>query len=328
MLNVMLSEGKRKTGNRILPKERDIHTKDMAKFKIKEYLTIGLPAASLGVSSANYITNKKRRDESNEFNRKQIKILNRLTNSLDKVDDTLKHNTPAPQVEEKKKKFLFFSNTGDLAYKGGILGGGLASGAGLFLPNKIGGEYKEGEWQDDPKFKHPKFREKYNKASDQGLRQILVSLGGVVVGATLGAIAGAVMDISEAVSRKTTVNARLMKDVLDVLKKSGYKEGKDYTRDPKKANLMKTKVCLVISRSGDSLRLLINTINDPKLKSLSSGIVKNLPAMSTVTEKASDRFNELNVTTMTTNNGDATWVGSVAERFISAGYPVYLVEVG
>lgn len=308
---------------------------------MKEYLAIGLPAASLGVSSANFVTNKKRRDESNEFNRKQIKILNRLTNSLDKVDDTLKHSTPAPQVEEKKKKFLFFSHTGDLAYKGGIFGGGLASGAGLFLPNKIGGknvttrvmgkdgkmEYKK-EWQDDPNFKYTKFREKYNKASDQGLRQILISLGGVVIGATLGAIAGAVMDVSEAISRKTTVNARLMKDVLDALKKSGYKEGRDFTRDPKTANLMKTKVCLVISRSGDSLRLLINTINDPKLKSLSSGIVKNLPAMSTVTEKASDRFNELNVTTMTTNNGDATWVGSVAERFISAGYPVYLVEVG
>ena len=50
--------------------------------------------------------------------------------------------------------------------------------------------------------------------------------------------------------------------------------------------------------------------------------------MSTVSEKVSDRYNELNITTMTSNNGDAIWVATVAEKFIKAGYPVYLVEVG
>ena len=50
--------------------------------------------------------------------------------------------------------------------------------------------------------------------------------------------------------------------------------------------------------------------------------------MSTVTEKVSDKYNELNITTMTSNNGDSTWVASIAEKFIKAGYPVYLVEVG
>ena len=50
--------------------------------------------------------------------------------------------------------------------------------------------------------------------------------------------------------------------------------------------------------------------------------------MSTVTEKVTDRYNELNITTLTSNNGDAIWVASIAEKFIKSGYPVYLIEVG
>ena len=310
----------------------------MKKFKLKEALSVGIPTATLAVSSANFITNSKKRQENKEYQEKQLEVLNKLTKSIDKVDSTL-------DSEKKKKKGIKFfqklnSNILDMAGKGAVLGGGIASGSNVFLPKKIGGHFEREYWKDngkdkhkdvfidDPKFKYPKLKEKYNGLEDSGLREILISLGGVAIGATLGAIVGAIKDVSEAVSRKTTVNVRLMKDVLGNLRKSGYTEGKDYTRDPKMANLLKTKVCLVISKSSDSLRLLINTVNDPKLKSLSGGIIKNLPSMSTVTEKASDRFNELNITTMTTNKGDATWVSSVAERFISEGFPVYLVEVG
>lgn len=311
--------------------------------KFKEALSIALPAASLAVSTANFATNSKKRQENKEYQEKQLEAINRLTKSLDKVDSALSKKEPSPP---KKRKGLirFFqksnSNTLDMAGKGAALGGAIATGSIPFFPKKIGGKFEREYWKDngkekyrdifidDPGYKRPELKEKYNKLEDSGLRQILISLGGAAIGATLGAIAGAVMDISEAVSHKTTVNARLMKGVLENLRKSGRVEGKDFTRDPKMANLMKTKVCLVISKSADSLRLLINTINDSKLKTLSGGIIKNLPSMSTVTEKASDRFNELNITTMTTNKGDATWVSSVAERFISAGYPVYLVEVG
>lgn len=317
----------------------------MKKFKIKETLAIGLPAASLAVSSANLVTNSKKRKENKNFQEKQLEIMNRLTKSLDKVDNTLLESKKQIPVEKKKRGIRFFqksnSHTSDLAYKYGALGASIGGGASVFLPKKIGGIIKTEKTKDrngkditreifvdNPTFKYPGVKEKYNKLEDSGLRQLLLLVGGTVIGATLGAIAGAVMDISEAVSHKTTVNVRLMKGVLEVLGKSGRTEGEDYTRDPKMANLMKTKVCLVISKSADSLRLLINTVNDPKLKSLSEKIIKNLPSLSTVTEKASDRFNELNITTMTTNKGDATWVASVADRFISAGYPVYLVEVG
>lgn len=314
----------------------------MKKFKAKEALAIGLPTASLAVSSANYVTNSKKRKENKEFQEKQLEVLGRLTNSLDKVDGALEKKEATP----KGRKIRFFqksaSHTRDMAEKGAIIGSGLGFGGALFFPRKIGGKIERYNFQNDngktkwdekfidnPDSKIPgSLKNSYNKAEDSGLRTVLLALGGAAIGAALGGIVGAVMDVSQAVSRKTTVNARLMGDVMEALKKSGRKEGQDFTREPRTANLMKTKVCLVISRSADTLKLLINTVNDPKLKSLSGGILKNLPAMSTVTEKASDRFNELSITTMTTNKGDATWISSVADRFISAGYPVYFVEVG
>ena len=137
-----------------------------------------------------------------------------------------------------------------------------------------------------------------------------------------------IMDASDYINKKKTVNNRLLKDVTENLKKIGYREGQNFTRDPKMASLLKTKVCLVISKSSDELKLLINTVNDGKLKTLTGQITKNLPTMSTLNEKVSDRFNEINITTMTSNSGDAIWVTSVAEKFISSGFPVYLVEVG
>lgn len=326
----------------------------MAKFKLRDGLAIGIPAAGLAVSTANFVTNKEKRKENKIYQEKNLKVLGDLTKSLNTVNTTM-NNLPKDRevvriiekpVYQKRRGLLeglFQKNnsyTGDLAWKGAVLGAAGGAGLSSFLPTKVGGTFDKiivGEGKkkkvhpmfiSDPNYKHPKFKKKYNKLEESGFRQLLITLGGSAVGATLGALAGAVMDISNAVSRKSSVNNRLMKDVLENLKRAGFKERTDYTRDPKIANLLKTKVSLVISKSGDSLRLLINTINDPKLKKISSTILKNLPTMSSVTERANDRFNELSVTTMTTNNGDAAWVESIAERFIKAGYPVYLVEVG
>lgn len=317
----------------------------MRKFKLKKSdIALGVSSTTAGLSAANYITNSRKRDEDKKYQKEQLRVIKRLTKSLDKVDESLQE-TP----ENKKGGIKFFqksnSHTADMARNGAFIGGSLTSLSAPFLPSKIGGKFNKiertyindkgkkvidhiTEWEDSKDYKYPGFRDKYNKGSNTGLNKLLLSLGGMAVGAALGAIVGGIMDLSEAKYRKSTVNARLLKGVVENLKKSGYVEGEDFTRDPKKANLMKTKVCLVISKTADSVRLLINTIKDPKLKTLSSGIIKNLPSMTTVTEKASDRFNELNITTMTTNNGDAVWVESVIERFITSGYPVYLVEVG
>lgn len=285
---------------------------------MKEALPIGISTAGLGLSAANYYTNRKRLRESGEYQEKQLEAMNNLTSSLNNVDSSL-NNIPAANNKQSRKKrsFRFIqknnSHTSDLAYKGAVLGGTVTGGALPFIPNKVKFAKKDVD--------------KYNNLNPF-YKKALLELGGVAIGGALGALAGMIMDVSDYINKKTTVNKRLLKDVLDNLKKTGYKEGTDFTRDPKMASLLKTKVCLVISKSSDELKLLINTVNDSKLKTITEQIIKNLPTLSTLTEKVSDRFNEINITTMTSNSGDATWVTSVAEKFISSGYPVYLVEVG
>ncbi|MDE7346013.1 MAG: hypothetical protein K2N48_04630 [Muribaculaceae bacterium] len=322
----------------------------MKKFKKKEILSVGIPLAALGVSSANLATNYGKRKENQKFQERQINAIENLTKSLTKVDNTLKSTKDFPEAPKSKKPNLIrfiqknnsSSKTLEYTRNGALIGGGLGNGLGAFFPTRIGQKkvetkFKDNkgndqtrtEWKDIPDYKHPKFRKAYNGlGDDKPTRMLALSTVGMLVGAALGATIGGIVDISNSISGKTSVNNRLMKDVLQNLKKMGYSEGSDFVRDPKKATLMKTKVCLVISRSGDTMKLLVNTIKDPKLQDITSRITKNLPEMSTVTEKASDRFNELNITTMTTNKGDALWVSSVAERFITSGYPVYLVEVG
>lgn len=317
----------------------------MKKFKKKDALTLGLTTGSLGLSAANLGVNYKRGKENTELQERQLKTLDRLTNSLDKVDNSLKSTRSQSQQSFFPHRMFMFrqknnSHTADLAYKGGAIGGALASGSIPFLPNKVGVKTttitkdKKGKTInetiqeiDDPNFKHPKFKEKYNKY-DSTIRNAIIMVGGVAIGASLGALAGMIMDITDHITNKKSLNNRLLKDILIVLKKMGFNEGRDYTRDPKIAGLLKTKVAIVISKSSDELKLLINTVNDGKLKDITNKISKNLPTMSTVTEKVTDRYNELNITTLTSNNGDATWVASIAEKFIKSGYPVYLVEVG
>lgn len=168
-----------------------------------------------------------------------------------------------------------------------------------------------------------KFREKQGKYPTLGL------IGaGTVIGAALGAIIGGIREIDKAISSRTNVDNRLMDKIITQLKKGNFKEGEHFTRDPRAANLLKTKACIAISRSSGELQLLINTISDPKLQSLTEGLVKNLPSMSTVTKKSTDRFNDISITTISKASADAGFVASIAERFIRNGYPVYLVEVG
>ena len=118
----------------------------MKKFKLKEALPIGISTAGLGISAANYITNKKRLKESNEYQEKQLEAMDRLTSSLNKVDGSLK-KIPAKE-KQSKKGFKFFqknnSHTANLAYKGAIAGGTLMGGAIPFIPDHLGSKVEEG----------------------------------------------------------------------------------------------------------------------------------------------------------------------------------------
>jgi hypothetical protein len=172
-----------------------------------------------------------------------------------------------------------------------------------------------------------RFYPKGTKVNDWDASMITMGAG-TVIGAGLGLIAGLIKESAKAVNRKTTVDMRLMQTVVDNLKKSGLKEGKDFVRDPKTASELKTKVCIVITKVSNDLKLLINTVADNKLKTVSNNIVKNLPNTGTVTKNMSDKFNDITISTISDSSADAGLVTGIAENFIHNGYPVYLVEVG
>ena len=153
-----------------------------------------------------------------------------------------------------------------------------------------------------------------------------------VVGAGLGALIGALIGAGEwaitKYDRATTVNVRLMKSVVDALKKAGLKEGQNFTRDPKEASRMKTKVCIAVSRVDGDTKIAINQISDGKLKDINNDLIKNIPNTSAVTERQSDRFNDIVITSISDSSADVGLIAGIAERYIHSGYPVYLIEVG
>ena len=163
--------------------------------------------------------------------------------------------------------------------------------------------------------------------NDQKISPILVVGGSMLAGAALGALAGKVKDDNLQKAR-TTAGVRLFDSVLDNLRKIGFKEGQDFTQDPRMANIIKTKVCIVVSRNSSGLKLLINTVDDPELKDVTKKIHGSLGRNTVSSEKINNRYNELTITTMSSNGGDATFVTRIIETFIRNGYPVYIVEVG
>ena len=152
--------------------------------------------------------------------------------------------------------------------------------------------------------------------------------GGTIIGAGLGLLVGLTKDISTKINRATTVDTRLMQGVVENLKKDHFKEGVDYTRDPKTANDLKMKVCIVISKCSGNLQLLVNTVADVKLKTVANNMVKNIPNTAAVTTKLSDKYNDISISTVSDSSANLGLVTGIAEYFIRNKYPVYLVEVG
>ncbi len=168
---------------------------------------------------------------------------------------------------------------------------------------------------------------KFNKKKDWGSSAAIIG-SGTVIGAGLGLLVGLTKETSQKVNRITTVDKRLMHGVIENLKKAGLKENVQFTRDPKIANDMKMKVCIVISRNSGNLNLLVNTVADSKLKSITSGMVKNIPNTATVNTKLSDKYNDISISAISDSSADTGLITGIAEYFIHHKYPVYLVEVG
>jgi hypothetical protein len=105
------------------------------------------------------------------------------------------------------------------------------------------------------------------------------------------------------------------------------KEGVDYTFDPKLANEIPTRVCIVLSSASGDLQTVINSKNDPKLKRVVDKVVRQSPGRVKAGEE-SNRYNEITITTEKNTSNNVKQVVSIVKSFVESGYPVYIVEVG
>ena len=294
----------------------------MAKFKGKEFLdylakhpTLPISATALGISIGNLTSNIKRREEAEKQNKKQVDAMNRLSESMSKVSISLDNakkggDISVKEKEEdkkpKKKKFRigFYSSFVDDVWGGAMKGlgvGGLINGVALGAAAI----------------------EKKGWTVNQAFKAVGYS---VLVGAALGLVLGVTKKIAETSSRNKT-NQRVINIVTKLLKNKGFEENKDFTTDPKTADLEKTKVTVLVNRGNGDLKLAINVVSDEKLEKVCNRVVSELPDKSKTMTKESNRYNEIMITTLSSGN-DAIVISGIIEKFIRAGYPVYMIEVG
>ena len=318
----------------------------MAKFKPKKIAndiknfykknpTAKITTATAGFSGTNLVINTTRKTDDKNYQEKQLEAMNKLTKALGGVNETLKETENLSNKKKQpirlKKIFSEGSNNTNIitfrrkdfsilsdTIKGAAIGGNLAT---LSLP--LGGKDAKNIYI---KSSNPTFR-KINKLSPFSKRLGVIAAG-TLVGAALGALVGTIKKSDEVISRKLTVDNRLMDRVIEDLKKTGFKEGSDFTRDPKTADSLKSVVSVAITRNSGELRLLVNTISDNKLKDITKNIIKNLPNSSAVSEENKSRYNEISITTISDGSADVGLIAGICEKFIRNKYPVYLVEVG
>lgn len=295
----------------------------MAKFKegkeifryISKHPTLPISATALGVSLANLSTNAERRKDAEEQNKKQVKAMNKLADSLSKVsasfDEADKRGAVIVKEKEKeqqptKRRFRigYYSSFVDDIWSGTMKGlgvGGLINGIAL----GAAAIDKKG-WT---------------------VKQAFKAVGySVLIGASLGLVLGVTKKIAEVSSRNKT-NQRVINTVTKLLKNKGFEENKDFTTDPKTADLEKTKVTVLVNRGNGDLKLALNVISDEKLEKVCNRVVSELPDKSKTMTKESNRYNEIMITTLSSGN-DAIVISGIIEKFIRAGYPVYMIEVG
>jgi hypothetical protein len=300
--------------------------------------------SSLGVAAANLSFNRKRTNAAEKYQREQLKAMDNLTKSISTMDTSLRNTTESQKklLEEldKRGRNIKFSPKDDRDPRNERRSGGFL---GLFRRN-----YSINSEEGMVKFKRKDFSLSddvttgakigagvggvvgiASKVSGGGFGKTLAFAGiGTAVGAALGALVNVIGKETDRANRQATVDARLMNVVVDDLKANGFKEGVQFTRDPKRANELRIRVSIVISRTSGELNLLINMVADDRLKDLSKDIITRFPNHSAVTTKLEDRYNEITVTTIADNSASAGLIAGICNYFIRNKYPVYLVEVG
>lgn len=165
-------------------------------------------------------------------------------------------------------------------------------------------------------------------AHDDNKRKAVMTATGIIIGASLGALFAGVRGAIRKASNPSTLSP--FAEVNRKLKNLGYKEGVDWTQDPEEANRLGTKVCIVMSGSGSGPRFLINVKNDPKLRRITDEFLKEIKKddKTSITQTASDRFNEIKISELSNKEtGNTGMIVKLAKKFITSGYPVYLIEL-
>ena len=121
----------------------------------------------------------------------------------------------------RQKKFSLISDV----LKGAAIGGNIGNLTGIFSR-----KYKEGNLGGGGGSPSPSDKETNKNVWGN---QLMFIGGGVVIGAALGALVSGIKGLSNRINNRKTVDNRLMKTVIELLKKDNLKEGIDFTRDPK-----------------------------------------------------------------------------------------------
>lgn len=325
---------------------------------VKDHPTLITSTAALGIGLANLSTNTKRQREAKEIANKQLNMMNKqmevMKENTKAINDSINsqrevsnafrngwekyHPSEVKQETQKrrgilnrlldgrggsankdnKRRKLFSIKSSALA--GAQLGFGITTlASGLPVINK---------GTDKLLNKVTSKSEKIGKIDFKPIeKRVGLVSAGTIVGAMLGALIGSIGELDKKISRGS-VNQRLMYKVIDYLRKENFRNGIDYTLDPKIADKLGTRVCIALSRNSGDLRLLINTKADPKLKQVTDRIVRNIPNAGVENRTANNKYNELTISTISDSSADAGLVSGIVSQFIHSGFPVYLVEVG
>lgn len=209
-----------------------------------------------------------------------------------------------------QKSYSFGTDFLDNSFKGASIGGALGSvAAPFFVRAKDGTNPTNYEW---------------TKGAAKG------GMTGIIVGAALGTLFGIIKNEATSRNRDNTINNRYLPKVVDLLVKSGFWVDKDFTRDPKVADNLKTRICIMVSRYSSDTRISINCSSDFKTQELIDKMINELGLSKRVAIKkqGSERFVNIEMIKRTRTDEDINMVKSISEYFIRKHIPIYLVEVG
>lgn len=210
-----------------------------------------------------------------------------------------------------------------------VRGAGIGGGIGTIAASI--GKLKKTEFQDQKGNRITTgYRGDWNSMDESG-RGFLMAGTGVLVGAALGALSGIIGKAAGKVRLSLTKvglsGKSELPEIMTILEGRGFRPGVDFTHDPRDADRIKTKVCIVLQKRSGDLNLLVNTVNEPELKKIYHSIIRRVPRSAQVTKDINDDYNNVSFTTVS-NDRDTHLIVNIATDFIKNRFPVFFIEVG